>query len=66
MRISSSAASRILRIASTLKLRVLTLPFDAELGRFDDEPVQRLLADKELIAARSTASVRRRMVISVE
>ncbi len=35
-----------------MKLRVLTLPFDAELGRFDDEPVQRLLADKDLIAAR--------------
>ncbi len=35
-----------------MKLRIMTLPFDPELGRFDDEPVQRFLADKELIGLR--------------
>ncbi len=46
-----------------MKLRVLTLPSDAELGRFDDESVQRLLADKELIAV---TSFRRGTVIRVK
>ncbi len=35
-----------------MKLRVMTLAFDPELGRFDDEPLQRFLADKELLGQR--------------
>jgi len=35
-----------------LKVHVLTLPFDSELGRFDDEPLRNFLADKELIRSR--------------
>ncbi len=35
-----------------MKLRIMTLAFDPELGRFDDEPLQRFLADKELLGLR--------------
>ncbi len=34
-----------------MKLRVFTLPFDLDLGRFDDEMVQHFLSDKELLSA---------------
>ena len=36
-----------------MKLRVMTLAFDPELGRFDDEPLQQFLADKELLSLRN-------------
>lgn len=35
-----------------MKLRILTLPFDLQLGRFDDEPLRQFLADKELVAVK--------------
>jgi len=35
-----------------MKVHIATLPFDPELGRFDDEPVRNFLADKELLDVR--------------
>ncbi len=35
-----------------MKLRILSVPFDPELGRFDDQPLCGFLADKELLGVR--------------
>jgi hypothetical protein len=37
-----------------VKARVLTLPFDPGLGRFDDEAIRNLLTGKELVELRDS------------
>ena len=42
-----------------MKVRILTLGFDPELGRFDDQSVREFLADKELVKLREHFFVHR-------